>query len=118
MRPCHSGRPGTVQAPSPQSKDMPVLWAHQALLPQAWSCLGTRHHCRCPSVIAAGLGLFEYMQLAEELGAEAVWVINNGVAHADSVPTSAIQPYVQVLQVAVAGRHPPRRLQTTWAFEL
>ena len=31
-----------------------------------------------------GLGLFEYMQLAEELKTEPVWVINNGVAHADS----------------------------------
>ncbi len=31
-----------------------------------------------------GLGLFEYMMLAEELGAEPVWVINNGVAHSDS----------------------------------
>lgn len=31
-----------------------------------------------------GLGLFEYMLLAEELGAEPVWVINNGVAHGDS----------------------------------
>jgi alpha-L-arabinofuranosidase len=36
------------------------------------------------------------MQLAEELGAEPVWVINNGVAHADSVPTTDIQPWVQV----------------------
>lgn len=31
-----------------------------------------------------GLGLFEYLLLAEELGAEPVWVLNNGVAHADS----------------------------------
>ena len=31
-----------------------------------------------------GLGLYEYMQLAEELDTEPVWVINNGVAHADS----------------------------------
>lgn len=45
---------------------------------------------------ATGLGLYEYMQLAEELGAEPVWVINNGVAHADSVPTADIQPWVQV----------------------
>ena len=51
---------------------------------------------------AAGLGLFEYMQLAEELGAEPVWVINNGVAHADSVPATDIQPWVQVGAVAAA----------------
>ncbi len=31
-----------------------------------------------------GLGLFEYMLLAEELGTEPIWVINNGVAHGDS----------------------------------
>ena len=31
-----------------------------------------------------GLGLFEYMVLAEELKAEPVWVVNNGVAHGDS----------------------------------
>ena len=42
-----------------------------------------------------GLGLFEYMLLAEELGAEPVWVINNGIAHVDQVPTRDIMPYVQ-----------------------
>lgn len=31
-----------------------------------------------------GLGLFEYMLLAEELNTEPVWVINNGVAHFES----------------------------------
>lgn len=49
-------------------------------------------------ICATGLGLYEYMQLAEAVGAEPVWVINNGVAHADSVPTSDIQPWVQVLR--------------------
>ncbi len=33
-----------------------------------------------------GLGLFEYMLLAEQLKTEPIWVINNGVAHADSEP--------------------------------
>ena len=39
-----------------------------------------------------GLGLFEYMHLVEELGpeTEAVWVINNGVAHGDSIPTARL----------------------------
>lgn len=41
------------------------------------------------------------MQLAEELRAEPVWVINNGVAHADSVPTANIQPWVQVIQCSL-----------------
>ena len=45
--------------------------------------------------MAAGLGLFEYMQLAEELGAEPVWVVNNGVSHTESVPAGLIQPWVQ-----------------------
>jgi alpha-N-arabinofuranosidase len=31
-----------------------------------------------------GMGIFELMQLAQELSAEAVWVVNNGVAHGDS----------------------------------
>ncbi|KAL4424426.1 hypothetical protein ABPG77_006364 [Micractinium sp. CCAP 211/92] len=42
-----------------------------------------------------GLGLFEYMMLAEELGAEPVWVINNGVAHSDSVHAADVWPMVQ-----------------------
>ena len=37
-----------------------------------------------------GLGLFEYMLLAEELGAEAIWVVNNGVAHGDSEPLTLL----------------------------
>ena len=42
-----------------------------------------------------GLGLFEYMQLAEDLGAEPVWVVNNGVSHEESVPAGRIQSWVQ-----------------------
>ena len=30
----------------------------------------------------AGLGLYEYMLLSEELGTEPIWVINNGIRHA------------------------------------
>ena len=29
----------------------------------------------------AGLGMFEYLQLADELDAIPIWVANNGVAH-------------------------------------
>ena len=47
----------------------------------------------CPS----GLGAFEYFQLAEELNAEPVWVINNGISHTYSVPADQIWPLVQVL---------------------
>ena len=41
------------------------------------------------------MGLFEYMQLAEDLGAEPVWVVNNGVSHEESVPAGHIQSWVQ-----------------------
>ena len=46
-------------------------------------------------LLSAGLGLFEYMELAEELGADAVWVFNNGVAHDESIPTADIQPLIR-----------------------
>ncbi|KAL0055122.1 hypothetical protein WJX82_007357 [Trebouxia sp. C0006] len=42
-----------------------------------------------------GLGAFEYFQLAEELSAEPVWVINNGISHTYSVPADQIWPLVQ-----------------------
>ncbi|KAL4859616.1 Alpha-L-arabinofuranosidase 1 [Chlorella vulgaris] len=42
-----------------------------------------------------GLGLFEYMLLAEELATEPIWVINNGVAHGDSVRTADVWPLVE-----------------------
>ncbi|EIE21944.1 glycoside hydrolase [Coccomyxa subellipsoidea C-169] len=39
-----------------------------------------------------GLGLYEYMVLTEELGAEPIWVLNNGLSHEESVPTARITP--------------------------
>jgi len=42
------------------------------------------------------MGVFEYFQLAEALDAEPVWVINNGIAHEDSIPAALIWPLVQV----------------------
>ncbi|KAL9239571.1 hypothetical protein vseg_013880 [Gypsophila vaccaria] len=42
-----------------------------------------------------GLGYLEFLQLAEDLGAEPVWVINNGFSHTDSVNPSLIKPFVQ-----------------------
>ena len=35
------------------------------------------------------------MELAKELGADAVWVFNNGVAHDESIPTADIQPLIR-----------------------
>ncbi|KAJ1433984.1 Glycoside hydrolase superfamily, partial [Sesbania bispinosa] len=42
-----------------------------------------------------GLGYFEFLQLAEDLGALPIWVFNNGVSHNDQVDTSAVLPLVQ-----------------------
>ncbi|KAK4795654.1 hypothetical protein SAY86_027980 [Trapa natans] len=42
-----------------------------------------------------GLGYFEFLQLAEDLGAAPIWVINNGISHNDEVNTSSILPFVQ-----------------------
>ncbi|KAL2501998.1 Alpha-L-arabinofuranosidase 1 [Forsythia ovata] len=42
-----------------------------------------------------GLGYFEYLQLAEDLGAVPVWVFNNGISQNDQVDTSIILPFVQ-----------------------
>lgn len=42
-----------------------------------------------------GLGLFEYMQLAEELGAAPVWVINSGISHQESVSPEHLGPWLQ-----------------------
>ncbi|EIE26157.1 glycoside hydrolase, partial [Coccomyxa subellipsoidea C-169] len=42
-----------------------------------------------------GLGLYEYMLLAEELGAEPVWVVNNGISHREGIPTAQIGPWIE-----------------------
>ncbi|CAO2822378.1 unnamed protein product [Amaranthus hypochondriacus] len=42
-----------------------------------------------------GLGYFEFLQLAEDLGTAPVWVINNGIGHQDQVETSVISAFVQ-----------------------
>ncbi|KAK6942092.1 Alpha-L-arabinofuranosidase, C-terminal [Dillenia turbinata] len=42
-----------------------------------------------------GLGYFEFLQLAEDLGALPVWVFNNGISHNDEVDSSYVLPFVQ-----------------------
>lgn len=44
---------------------------------------------------STGLGLFEYMLLAEELEAEPIYVINNGISHQESIPPSQITPFLK-----------------------
>lgn len=36
------------------------------------------------------------MLLAEELGAEPVWVVNSGVSHREDIPTAQIGPWIEV----------------------
>ena len=56
-----------------------------------------RSHVKLPyRLLSAGLGLFEYMLLAEVLEAEPVWVVNAGISHQEDTPTSQIGPWVQV----------------------
>ncbi|KAJ6426070.1 hypothetical protein OIU84_026618 [Salix udensis] len=42
-----------------------------------------------------GLGYFEFLQLAEDLGSRPIWVFNNGISHQDQVDTTAVLPFVQ-----------------------
>ncbi|KAI5317037.1 hypothetical protein L3X38_036744 [Prunus dulcis] len=42
-----------------------------------------------------GLGYFEFLQLAEDLGTLPIWVFNNGISHNDEVDTSSVLPFVQ-----------------------
>ncbi|KAL8489175.1 hypothetical protein ACS0TY_025173 [Phlomoides rotata] len=42
-----------------------------------------------------GLGHFEFLQLAEDLGTLPIWVFNNGVSHNDQVDTSDVYPFIQ-----------------------
>ena len=44
-------------------------------------------------LLPAGLGLFEYMLLAEVLEADPVWVVNAGISHQEDTPTSQIGPW-------------------------
>ncbi|KAF5176767.1 Alpha-l-arabinofuranosidase, partial [Thalictrum thalictroides] len=42
-----------------------------------------------------GLGYYEFLQLAEDLGAAPVWVVNNGISHNDQAATSSIMLFMQ-----------------------
>ncbi|XP_051148882.1 alpha-L-arabinofuranosidase 1-like [Andrographis paniculata] len=42
-----------------------------------------------------GLGFFEYLQLAEDLGAAPIWVFNIGISRNDQVDTLILSPFVQ-----------------------
>lgn len=42
-----------------------------------------------------GLGYHEYLQLAEDLGAEPLFCINAGVSHKETIPSNQIDQYIQ-----------------------
>ncbi|XP_042472931.1 alpha-L-arabinofuranosidase 1-like [Zingiber officinale] len=42
-----------------------------------------------------GLGFYEFLQLAEDIGADPLWVINAGISHNDQVNPANILPFVQ-----------------------
>ncbi|XP_027932378.1 alpha-L-arabinofuranosidase 1-like isoform X2 [Vigna unguiculata] len=42
-----------------------------------------------------GIGYFEYLQLAEDLGAFPIWVFNAGISVREEINASALAPYVQ-----------------------
>ncbi|XP_021302174.1 alpha-L-arabinofuranosidase 1 [Sorghum bicolor] len=42
-----------------------------------------------------GLGYFEFLQLAEDLGAAPIWVFNAGISHSEGVDTTSIAPFVK-----------------------
>ncbi|PIN21121.1 Non-reducing end alpha-L-arabinofuranosidase [Handroanthus impetiginosus] len=48
-----------------------------------------------------GLGYFEYLQLAEDLGALPIWVFNGGISRNDQVNTLLISPFVQDILDAI-----------------
>lgn len=74
------------------------IMASARLLQHAWDTM--RAACRDCSreqgwLTFAGLGLYEYMLLAEALGAEPVLVVNNGISHQEAVPPAQLGPYLQ-----------------------
>ncbi|KAK3119661.1 hypothetical protein QOZ80_9AG0673490 [Eleusine coracana subsp. coracana] len=42
-----------------------------------------------------GLGFYEFLQLAEDLGAAPIWVFNAGISHEEGVDTTSIAPFVK-----------------------
>ncbi|XAR57502.1 Non-reducing end alpha-L-arabinofuranosidase [Bertholletia excelsa] len=42
-----------------------------------------------------GLGHYEFLLLAEDLGAYPIWVFNNGISHNDEVDTANISPFLE-----------------------
>lgn len=54
-----------------------------------------------------GLGFYEYLQLAEDLGAEPLFVAHVGMAEKDFVPMSKLQPWIQDVLDAIEYANGP-----------
>src|SRR4029453_10191708 len=59
-----------------------------------------------------GLGFHEYLQLAETLGAEPLFVVNCGMSHKEVAPMSDMEPYVQDALDAIEYANGPA--ESTW----
>jgi len=59
-----------------------------------------------------GLGYHEYLQLAEDIGAESMFVVNCGLAHKDVVPMEQLTPWLQDALDAIEYARGPT--STTW----
>ena len=59
-----------------------------------------------------GLGYHEYLQLCEDLGADALFVVNCGMAHKDTIPLNQMSEYVQDALDAIEYANGP--VGSTW----
>jgi len=62
-----------------------------------------------------GLGFHEFLQLAEDLGAEPLFVINVGMSHSQVVPLADMGPYVQDALDAIEYANGPA--DSTWGAQ-
>ena len=64
-----------------------------------WNIWGYRSTC--------GLGFYEYLQLAEDLGAEPLYVAHVGMAEKDFVPMDQLEPWIQDVLDAIEYANGP-----------
>ena len=57
------------------------------------------------------MGLYEYMLLADELGAEPIYVVNNGISHQQSTPLDQLGPFLEETLQAICCQNPSGALK-------
>jgi alpha-L-arabinofuranosidase len=72
-------------------------------------------HCLWGYEVDHGMGYHEYLQLCEDLGAEALFVINCGMSHREVVPMEKMGEYVQDALDAIEYANGP--VSTKWGAE-